>query len=101
MTYTSTMDNEIMTIRQTADYLKISRIQCYRYVKRDFNPIPTSRISEKTLRVSKKELLQWLEYSCPVCSHEMNSIIENSGFDDQPNWQPSGKLKCSNCGATK
>lgn len=98
------MENEIMTTKQVANFLQISAIQAFRFMNRSFNPIPTNRISDKTVRVLKKELLQWVEYSCPECSHEMQSVIENTGFDEPSgpsHYSPSGKLRCPNCEAIK
>ncbi len=52
---------EFISLDQVAKYLGVNVSTIYRYMKDETNPLPTFQLSEKTIRVKKSELQDWLE----------------------------------------
>jgi excisionase family DNA binding protein len=96
------MQDEYMTITETAKYLKISKMQLYRLLYQDKNPIPFISLGEKSKRISLNSLKSWLDYRCPNCNSEMNSVVDNvGGNESDSHYILSNNLKCPECGGTK
>ncbi len=57
------MENEIMTVKEVANFLKVKPRQIYEYINRPKNPLPAINITHVTKRVSRQALLAWLEES--------------------------------------
>jgi len=67
-------DTKILTIKEVAEYLKISVAQVYRFIDRTDSPLPVIYISDKTKRVKMNDLQTWMNSQKEETS---NSIIEN------------------------
>jgi len=52
---------EFISLDQVAKYLGVNVSTIYRYIRDENNPLPTFQINEKTIRVKKSELQDWLE----------------------------------------
>lgn len=52
--------SEILTIEETADYLKMKVAQVYDLGRRKENPLPIIKITRHTQRVNKEALDAWL-----------------------------------------
>lgn len=50
-----------MTLKETAQYLKISLRQLYRYIGQEFNPLPVVYLSPASPRVVKAKLDEWVK----------------------------------------
>lgn len=55
------MDNDIMTIDEVAQFLRISKEQVYKLGKQAQHPLPMIRVGRQTKRVNRKALNTWLE----------------------------------------
>jgi excisionase family DNA binding protein len=54
------VEEQMMTLQQTADYLKVGIKTIARYIKQSENPLPSHRLSDRTIRISLMELNQWI-----------------------------------------
>ncbi|MBK5108489.1 MAG: helix-turn-helix domain-containing protein [Anaerolineales bacterium] len=52
---------DILTVPEVAEYLKLSKSKTYRMVQQ--NKIPYVRIG-RNVRIRKKDLLNWIEVNC-------------------------------------
>jgi len=78
----SQISNSILTIKEVAEYLKISIAQVYRFIDRTENPLPVIYISDKTKRVRMEDLQQWMNTQKEdAFSNEKptSNIIDGSG----------------------
>jgi excisionase family DNA binding protein len=66
-------DTKILTIKEVANYLKISVAQVYRFIERDENPLPIIHISDKTKRVRMTDLQDWLSKQQNIIFDELPS----------------------------
>jgi predicted DNA-binding transcriptional regulator AlpA len=53
-------NEEILTIKEVADYLKVRERQVYRYMNRKSNPLPYIGLSSEAKRVRKEDLIAWI-----------------------------------------
>lgn len=96
------MQEEYMTITETAKYLKVSKVQLYRLMYKDPNPIPFVSLGEKSKRINLRDLKNWLDYRCSTCGCSMNAVLDNVGGNDEESfYKPTNTLKCPECGDTK
>lgn len=51
---------ELLTINEVAEILKVKKREVYRYIKRTRFPLPASQISDETYRVRRQALYDWL-----------------------------------------
>lgn len=92
-----------MTVEQTALLFGVENVTVRDWIKN--KRIPAKKIGKRWF-ISKKKLLDFVEKQdlCPNCGHEMIRELENNGFTEPEgpsHYEPTGKLKCPNCGATK
>jgi len=52
---------QFLDLEQVAEYLGVHINTVYKYLKDEKNPLPSFRVSERTIRVKKVELDKWLE----------------------------------------
>jgi len=95
---------QLLTIKEITKLLQISRPQLYFLMKREFNPIPFTRVGESSPRFSDLKINSWIEHTCPHCEHAMEREMENNGFSEpegSSHWEATGDLHCPECGAVK
>lgn len=51
---------DLLTPEEAAEYLKITINTIYKYLDLPENPLPSYKISGKTIRIKKDELLNWV-----------------------------------------
>lgn len=54
---------EILTIQDVAEFLKVDEDTVRTYINREINSIPVMKLSPKTIRILKSDLLEWMEQS--------------------------------------
>ncbi len=57
----SISNNELLTVQEIAEILKVTEASVYSYMKRKINPLPSMKLSPQVIRIRKEEFKKWLE----------------------------------------
>lgn len=59
--YVSTEEVEVFTLKEVAEILKVDPQTVSEYIDRSVNPLPVVKITQKTFRILKLDLIEWLK----------------------------------------
>ena len=57
----SISNNELLTVQEIAEILKVTEASVYSYMKRKINPLPALKLSAQVIRIRVDEFKKWLE----------------------------------------
>lgn len=55
------MYQDILTVVEVADILKVTTQSVKNYINREENPLPVIKLSNRLYRISNKELVEWMK----------------------------------------
>lgn len=55
-----TNGDQFFSAEEAAEYLKVSKRTIYRYIDREYYPLPCYRINKRKLLISKNEVDTWM-----------------------------------------
>ena len=72
-------EEQLLTYKEAAEYLKVSVDQVYRYVKDKTNPLPRIVLSPGSIRIRREDLLAWVS---GVFDNPNNEIADREGGEN-------------------